>query len=354
MSDFSIRRDWKKINWKATFQYNVFRSLCATPIWFLLTLIGPASGGEIPWPMLLFPVIYFAFWLPFGLITGWLAKVGVPFMWMLSIVSSLVIVVGDPIVWLISKIKPDLVPVEKPKFLDFHLIVFAIKNPDGIPPCDAAGRIISNGNIQFIGQSFPLRQTLFVIKPDWSVETLRDKDFGYIDINYVIRKGRLQKGVDPRETNIGEMVAYIREGICYNMQQQTIGQYDDMPEPVLTEREIQLNETVEKISEIEKYRRLRRSDFPENQNLCELAGFVHAFPNVSFLNNQWDENEVIFDINLLGEVKTPYDGEFGRVEGTGDVVKGLDENSTEIVAKIIGNYCYANNQKIGKFVPQTY
>jgi hypothetical protein len=242
-----------------------------------------------------------------------------------------------------------------PKFLDFHLIVFAVKDDEAIPPCELVGRIVADENVQFMGEAFPLRKTLFIIKPDWSVETLKDQYFGFVDIQGAIKKGRMNKGIDPRETNIGEMVAYIgNDGVCYSPQQQRLGQYDTLPEPVLTEREVQLNDVVDKITEIEKYRRLRRSDFPENQNVCKLAGFVHAYKDVSFMNTTWDENEVIFDINLLGEVKTPYENEFGRVEGTGEIVKGVDENSTDVVAKIMGNYCYANNQKIGKFIAQTY
>lgn len=126
MSDFSLRRDWKNIDWKATFQYNVFRSICATPAWVLL---GYLSTKQLSWVMLLFPVSYFGFWLPLGLLCSWLARLGVPFIGLLSIVSSVVIVVGDPIVWIISKIKPDLVPVEKPKFIDFHLIIYVVRDP---------------------------------------------------------------------------------------------------------------------------------------------------------------------------------------------------------------------------------
>lgn len=352
MSDFSIKRDWKDINWKATFQFNVFRSLCATPVWVLFVWLTGSSQGTFPWAMLLFPVVYFAFWLPFGLITGWLARIGVPFVWMLSIVSSLVIVVGDPIVWLIHKIKPDLVPIDKPKFLDFHLITFALKNPEAIPPCEFEGRIIAYDNVQFQGEAFPVRKTLFIIKPDWSVETLKDKYFGFIDIQGAIKKGRLQKGVDPRETAIGEMVAYIgTDGVCYSPEQQGLGHYDTITDEVVTEKQAYIDNMVDTITEIEKYRRLKRSDFPPGQNVCELAGWVHSLSNTTYLNNKWDENEVIFDINLLGEVKTPYDSEFGLVLGTGEIVKGEQDNG-QVVAKIMGSYCYANNQKIGRFVAQ--
>lgn len=352
MSDFSIRRDWKKINWKATFQFNVFRSICATPVWLLLVLL---VNKHFVWQMILFPIVYFAFWLPFGLFCGWLSRIGVPFAGLLSIFSSLVIVVGDPVVWTIHKIKPDLVPIAEPKFLDFHLITFATNEPETIPLCNYEGRIVADENINFMGEVFPIRKTLFIIKPDWSVETLKDQYFGFVDIQGAIKKGRLQKGIDPRETAIGEMIAYIgHDGVCYNPQQQRLGQYDTMPavESERSEKEVYLEGMVDKINEIEKYRRLKRADFPPEQNLCELAGQVYAYKGISFLNTTWDENEVIFDINLLGEVKTPYHSDFGSVQGTGEIVQG-DEDSGQVVAKIMGSYCYANNQKIGQFIVQT-
>lgn len=88
------------------------------------------------------------------------------------------------------------------------------------------------------------------------------------------------------------------------------------------------------------------------RSVCLDVIGVHSLTNTTFRNTQWEENEVIFDINLPGEVKTPYDDEFGRVEGTGEIVK-VDEENGEVVAKIMGSYGYANNQKICRFVAQT-
>jgi hypothetical protein len=361
MSDFSIRRDWKNIDWKITLQYNVFRSLCATPVWLLLFFL---SSKHFVWQMLLFPVIYFAFWLPLGFITGWLARIGIPVIGILSIVCSLVIVVGDPVVWIISKIKPDLVPVDCPKFLDFHLIVFVVKNPEAIPLCTFEGRIITDDNVQFLGEAFPLRKTLFIIKPDWSVETLKDANFGFVDIEGAIKKGRLQKGIDPRETNIGEMVAYIgNDGVCYNPQQQRLGQYDTMPESEYTSdggngemiySEENNKQLLERLDQISGARKLKRTDFPSWYKTCPFAGHIEAINEFKFLNTDWSRNEIIFDIDYRGYVKTPYDDFFGYIEENGDIMKdGVEDEESVKIASVKGQFCYADNLKIGKFIVQT-
>ena len=365
MSDFSLRRDWKNIDWKATFQYNVFRSICATPAWVLL---GYLSTKQLSWIMLLFPVSYFGFWLPLGLLCSWLSRLGVPFIGLLSIVSSVVIVVGDPIVWIISKIKPDLVPVEKPKFIDFHLIIYVVRDPDAIPLCDYEGRIIADENVQFLGENFPLRKTLFIIKPDWSVETLKDKYFGFVDIQGAIKKGRLQKGVDPRETNIGELVAYINEGVCYDPQEQRIGQYDTLPEPEFVSSntttgnvgvteipysEANHKELTEHLSQISETRKLLKTDFPSWYQTCPFAGHIEAIKDFNFIDYEWSNKEIIFDIDLRGMVTTPYDDFFGYVEENGNIMcDNSDSEEPYKVASIKGQYCYANNQKIGQFILQ--
>jgi len=223
MSSNSVNRNWKQTDWKATLQYNVFRSVCSIPGWLILLY---AASKEFQPIMFLIPIVYFGFWLPIGLICSWLSRIGVPLIGLITILSSIVIVMGDPIVWLIHKFKPSLVAIENPKFLDFHLIVFVIKNPEAIPACPFIGRIISDESIEFLGDIFPLNKTLFIIKEDWSIETLKDKYFGFVDINGCIKKGRLKAGIDPRETEIGEIVAYLDAGICYNADKMRIGKFD--------------------------------------------------------------------------------------------------------------------------------
>ncbi len=357
MSDFSIKRDWKSIDWKATFMYNVFRSICATPLWVLFSSL---LEKHFVWQMILFPIVYFAFWLPFGLICGWLARLGVPFIGLLSIVSSLVIVIGDPVAWTVHKIKPELVPLDKPPFLDFHLIVFVTKNPDAIPACTYEGRIVADENVQFMGEVFPIRKTLFIIKPDWSVETLKDQYFGFVDIQGAIKKGRLQKGIDPRETAIGEMVAYIgHDNVCYSPEQQRLGQYDTMPEPQYVPTSVNPisndnhQEMLDRHEEISQKRKLVKSDFPDGYQTCPFAGHVEAMNDFKFLDIDWSQKEIIFDIDLRGYVKTPYDDFFGYIEENGDIMKdGINDEIAIKIASLKGQFCYAGNQKIGQFIEQ--
>jgi hypothetical protein len=358
MSDFSLKRDWKNIDWKATFMYNVFRSVCATPLWVLFSSL---LEKHFVWQMILFPLVYFAFWLPFGLICGWLARLGVPFIGLLSIFSSLVIVIGDPIAWTVHKIKPELVPIDKPPFIDFHLIVFVTKNPDAIQVCNYEGRIVADENVQFMGEAFPIRKTLFIIKSDWSVETLKDQYFGFVDIQGAIKRGRLQKGIDPRETNIGEMVAYIgHDNVCYSPQQLRLGQYDTMPEPqyvlssASSNSEEDHKEMLDRHEQISQNRKLVKSDFPDDYQTCPFAGHVEAITDFTFLDTDWSQKEIIFDIDLRGYVKTPYDDFFGYIEENGDIYCDNEQTETPFkVASLKGPFCYIDNKKVGQFLVQT-
>jgi hypothetical protein len=364
MSELSIKRDWKQIDWKATLQYNVFRSVCSIPGWLLLLYFSSKQFQPI---MFLLPIVYFAFWLPLGLICGWLSKLGVPLIGIITGISSVVIVFGDPVVWIIHKFKPNLVAIENPKFLDFHLIVFVIKNPEAIPHCPFVGRVVSDEHIDFMGEVFPLHKTLFIIKEDWSVETLKDKYFGFVDVNGCIKKGRLQKGIDPRETNIGEIVAYINNGICYDPQNHRLGQFDlliesesnmisDSPTGTsnLPYSEEKHNELLSRLSEISFKRKLVKSDFPDWFKTCPFAGEVKALESIDYLGTSWSAKETVFDIDYRGIVKTPYNEDFGYIEENGDIIRDSENNiEPEKVASIKGNFCYGNNQKIGQFINQT-
>jgi hypothetical protein len=80
--------------------------------------------------MLLFPVAYFTFLLPVGLIAGWLSGRGVPFIGLFCFFVALCVVVGDPIVFLLHKFKPGVVPVDSPRFFNFKIINFIIDDPE--------------------------------------------------------------------------------------------------------------------------------------------------------------------------------------------------------------------------------
>jgi len=135
MSEFSWKRDLDIVMWRATILHNLLRSLCAGIVWGTLMLVlllgGADPAGAPPLGVVLFypvvwPLGYLFVFLPAGLVSGLLSRLGVPFAGFISIAFSLFIVVGDPLVWMLKRIKPQLVPVEAPRFFEFSVIVFVV------------------------------------------------------------------------------------------------------------------------------------------------------------------------------------------------------------------------------------
>lgn len=141
MSSFSLTRDFNKIAWKTTFLVNLERSFVAGIIWFCVALLSgepllATTSEELgAWPFLFFPLVYFIFLLPAGLVYYFLAGllsgcgffIGLP-VWLCGILVSLSIAVADPILFVISKIKPEIVPVEDYSFISLNLIIFVLKS----------------------------------------------------------------------------------------------------------------------------------------------------------------------------------------------------------------------------------
>ena len=68
MSEFSLKEDWKYINWKATLITNLYRSIAAGIVWMVIGFFmdGPNS---LLYPIA-FPFMYFIFFLPIGLLSA--------------------------------------------------------------------------------------------------------------------------------------------------------------------------------------------------------------------------------------------------------------------------------------------
>lgn len=146
-NNFSWKRDFKNVNWPATLKYSLIRAFFAGVAWFLLGLMigaGNQSGQSLHGAGMVigFPICYFIFLLPIGLVTGWLSGMGVPFAGFISLVFSLMIVIGDPFVFILKKLQPNSVPVDKPGFFNFKLIIFVINEPAVATP-DSGGNELS-------------------------------------------------------------------------------------------------------------------------------------------------------------------------------------------------------------------
>jgi len=126
--DFLWKRDFKNINWQATLIYNLFRAFGAGIVFCIFQLI---SGEGLKALVLIpgYPIMYFIFLLPVGLTLNWLTGLGVPVVGWLNIIFALLVAIGDPLVFIFKKIKPELVPVDKPSFFSFKIVIFIVNEP---------------------------------------------------------------------------------------------------------------------------------------------------------------------------------------------------------------------------------
>ncbi len=128
MSDFSVWKDFRRIDWRSTIILNVLRSIAAGVVW---TVVGFAiTQGQTAFFALMvvqFPMFYFVGLLPVGLFASWLSRVGVPFAGLVTLSCALFIVVADPLMFILHHIRPNLVPVDKYRFFDLHLLIYVVK-----------------------------------------------------------------------------------------------------------------------------------------------------------------------------------------------------------------------------------
>ncbi len=131
--DFSFSRDFRSIDWGATLKHNLLRAVCAGMVWAGIGLFtGPPHFVDPPLLLpLIFPLGFLCVLLPLGLICAFLAKF-IPFIGLLSVVIAILVVVGDPIVCILSLIVPGLVPMHKPGFFMFSLIIWLLKTEEGM------------------------------------------------------------------------------------------------------------------------------------------------------------------------------------------------------------------------------
>jgi len=223
MSKFSL----KEILWGATLKVNLLRVCIAGMVW---SIIAYAVGMETPAGMpglwaytFIWPIGYFIF-LPIAIVAGLLNRMGVPFAGLLTFIPSVMVMPADPIMFFIHRANKNLVPVEDYRFIEpvASIWVFERFTPESQPhmasettasvtedikvetqPCRFKGRIVVNKETRVMGFEWPSKATAFIINDDWSVGTETDRQFGWIDINGEIHKGRPLGAIDPKATLSG-------------------------------------------------------------------------------------------------------------------------------------------------------
>lgn len=139
--DFNITRDFKSIDWGATLWFNLMRAAGGGIVFAILGLLmeeyrrNTGVGTILAFPLII-PIGYLFFFLPMGMVCAFLAKF-FPYVGILVFMLSLFVAAGDPLVWILSLVAPQAVPVAKPGFVNFALIMWVLK------PEEAAEVVIS-------------------------------------------------------------------------------------------------------------------------------------------------------------------------------------------------------------------
>lgn len=221
MADFSF----KNILWKPTFQVNLTRAVVAGIVW---TIIAYFMGMETPpgmpgkWLyMFIWPIGYLLFFLPLGIVAGWLNRIGIPFVGLLTFIPAMMVIPADPIMFILHKVNPNLVPVDEYRFIEPSISIWVYDRGATISEvitqevgssssgtssdtsCPFVGRILVDKETKVLGFSWPAKSTAFQIHDDWSVSTPGDRNFGWIDVKGEIHKGRPFGGIDPKATLSG-------------------------------------------------------------------------------------------------------------------------------------------------------
>ena len=123
---------FKGVDWKETAVLNSLRAICAGLVLALLMWLFP---GSTPTPIgtllaigLGFVFMYWLFLFPIGYVAAKLSEMGVPWVGMISLIFSLMIVLGDPIVFLLKFTKK--LPIS-PDFAPFNFsIIFLVLRDD--------------------------------------------------------------------------------------------------------------------------------------------------------------------------------------------------------------------------------
>jgi hypothetical protein len=231
----------KGMLFKETLWVNLLRCVAAGMVWMVILLFSRPPEFSLT-QILLAPL-----WFPLGylmvvpLVYGCLNLIssisGLPIITLGNYILALIVIPGDPIVYVLHKVKPDWVPVERYSFIDFALFIFVTKNtaislkPIQVeakqvsvdPACPFAGRVLADKDTKVFGFNWPAKETIFHIAEDWKVSTMKDLDFGWIDVNGAIHKGRPFGKIDPKAVLYSDAVAKI-SGPCLYVGSEKVGQ----------------------------------------------------------------------------------------------------------------------------------
>lgn len=127
MSDFSFRRDFKRIQWVETLWLNCLRAAAAGIVWCIVfSILQPQDIRHWLILPIALPLGYPVILLPIGLLAAFLSQRGLPWLGIVTLLFTLEVFPGDPLVFILHKVYPRLVPVQRFGFVNFRLVLFVL------------------------------------------------------------------------------------------------------------------------------------------------------------------------------------------------------------------------------------
>ncbi|MGM0453853.1 MAG: hypothetical protein ACQERN_11870 [Thermodesulfobacteriota bacterium] len=238
----------KNVIWIDTIKVNLVRSVVAGFVWMIIAIILPmfqieGLNAPEPWYIvfsfpLIMPIALFGVLLPFTFVFGKLGSL-FPFGNLIEFSAQLIpilfVIPGDPIMSVMHKNNTNLIPTERYGIIEWTPLITVLKqfstdatgdSDDGEAndsDCPFEGRILVDKETKVLGFEWPYKATAFLINKDWSVSTENDKDFGWIDVDGEIHKGKPFGGIDPKATLSGGNTGFKINGSSLWAKNEKIG-----------------------------------------------------------------------------------------------------------------------------------
>ena len=137
--DFQFLRDFRKIKWGATIQFNLLRAFCAGMVLSVLMFFVPGPNlaentmantiGMVLATPFVWSLAYLFVFLPIGILFSLLFWI--PFLGLISCILAFCFCsIGDPIVCILHKINPKLVSMEDPPIFSLTIVIWLLDTAD--------------------------------------------------------------------------------------------------------------------------------------------------------------------------------------------------------------------------------
>jgi len=126
MASFDYSQESSRVSWSQTIIMNMIRTFLGGTVIALVALIVTRDLEYLG--LMAAPIIWLMVGLPAWLICQKLPMTPKGIVSLMFVLPFLVIgLVGDPFIFIVSKLKPSLIPVEKPGFMSFSAVLFVLK-----------------------------------------------------------------------------------------------------------------------------------------------------------------------------------------------------------------------------------